>query len=124
MAWTSYELIDALELCDRLEDSTNQRFCYSGDFMENIVGGLAGTMGHYTEFVSDDPHFPCNILEEKYVPIVLLLPVLTHGPDIRRRLHEGCGSLCRSPSGIPLRVLPEHGKRRGRHHPRKPGPSD
>ena len=40
MAWTSYELIDALELCDRLEDSTNQRFCYSGDFMEKIVGAL------------------------------------------------------------------------------------
>jgi len=68
MAWTSYELLDTLELCDRLEDRTNQRSCYSGAFMENIVGGLAGTMGHYTEFVSDDPHFPCNILGETYLP--------------------------------------------------------
>ena len=68
MAWTSYELLDTLELCGKLEDSTDQRSCYSGAFMENIVGGLAGTMGHYTEFVSADPHFPCNILEEKYVP--------------------------------------------------------
>ena len=35
--------------------------------MENIVGSLAGTMGHYTGFISDCPHFPCNILGEKYV---------------------------------------------------------
>ena len=68
MAWTSYELIDTLELCDRLDDGTDKRSCYSGAFMENIVGGLAGTMGHFTDYLSDDPHFPCNILDERYVP--------------------------------------------------------
>ena len=24
-------------------------------------------MGHFTEYLSDDPHFPCNILEDNYV---------------------------------------------------------
>ena len=67
MAWTSYELLDALPLCDGLQEERNQLSCYSGIFMENVVGGLAGTMGHTTEYLSDDPHFPCNILAQRYV---------------------------------------------------------
>lgn len=67
MAWTSYELLDALPMCDRLGTRTDQLSCYSGIFMENIVGGLSGNMGHYTEYISDDPHFPCNILDERYL---------------------------------------------------------
>ena len=67
MAWTSYELLDALPMCDRLGTRTDQLSCYSGIFMENVVGGLSGSMGHYTEYLSDDPHFPCNILEDRYL---------------------------------------------------------
>ena len=67
MAWTSYEIFDALGLCDELGDAVDQRSCYSGVFMENVVGGLSGQMGHYTEYLSDDPHFPCNTLEERYL---------------------------------------------------------
>ncbi len=68
MAWTSYELYDSLDLCDRLETDRDQRACYSGVFMENVVGGLSGTMGHYTDYLSnDDPHYPCNALTERYV---------------------------------------------------------
>ena len=67
MAWTSYEIFDALQLCDLLGDIMAQQSCYSGIFLENVVGGLAGSMGHFTEFLSEDPHFPCNILEDKYV---------------------------------------------------------
>ena len=68
MAWTSYELYDSLDLCDRLETDRDQRACYSGVFMENVVGGLSGTMGHYTEYLSDDdPHYPCNALTDRYV---------------------------------------------------------
>ena len=67
MAWTSYELFDALELCDLLEAVSDQQSCFSGVFMENVVGGLSGSMGHFTEFLSDDPHFPCNILDDRYV---------------------------------------------------------
>ena len=67
MAWTSYELLDALELCDLLEAVSDQQSCFSGVFMENVVGGLSGSMGHLTEFLSDDPHFPCNILDDRYI---------------------------------------------------------
>ena len=68
MAWTSYELYDALDLCDRLETDRDRRACYSGVFMENVVGGLSGTMGHFTDYLSDkDPHYPCNALTERYV---------------------------------------------------------
>ena len=67
MAWTSYELLDALQLCDLLADPADGQSCYSGVFMENVVGGLSGSMGHLTEYLSDDPHFPCNILEERYL---------------------------------------------------------
>ena len=67
MAWTSYELLEALVLCDRLEQAGDQQSCYSGVFMENVVGGLSGAMGHFTEYLSEDPHFPCSILEERYI---------------------------------------------------------
>ncbi len=68
LAWTSYELYDALPLCDQLDTAFNRESCYSGVFMENVVGGLSGSMGHTTEYLSDDdPHYPCNALDEKYV---------------------------------------------------------
>ncbi|MDA1348606.1 MAG: hypothetical protein O3A47_07030 [Chloroflexi bacterium] len=67
MAWTSYELHDALELCDLLESLGDRLSCYSGVFMENVVGGLSASMGHVTEYLSDDPHFPCSVVAENYV---------------------------------------------------------
>ena len=68
MAWTSYELHDALPLCDRMPTEIDKGSCYSGVFMENVVGGLTGLMGHVTEFLKyDDPHFPCDIVDERYV---------------------------------------------------------
>ena len=67
MAWTSYELHDALALCEELDSLTDHHACYSGVFMENVIGGLSGLMGHVTEYLSDDPHFPCNALDETYV---------------------------------------------------------
>ncbi len=67
MAWTSYELYDALGLCDLLETDRDERACYSGVFMENVVGGLSGNMGHVTDYLSDSPHYPCDALQEKYI---------------------------------------------------------
>ena len=67
MAWTSYELRDGLALCDKLSSETDRGSCYSGVFMENVVGGLSGSMGHYTTYLSDDPHYPCNILSGPHV---------------------------------------------------------
>ena len=73
MAWSNYELNEALELCSQLEESEESRHpalsCYSGVFMENVVGGLSGDMGHITNYLSDeDPHFPCNIVAERFIP--------------------------------------------------------
>ena len=72
MAWTNYELHEALGFCDHLDSEKRSRddalSCYSGVFMENVVGGLSGDMGHFTKYLSqDDPHFPCTILDKKYV---------------------------------------------------------
>ncbi len=68
MAWTSYVLPDALELCDALIEDRDQRACYSGVFMENVVGGLSGSMGHHSDYLSeDDPHYPCNAVDRRYV---------------------------------------------------------
>jgi len=64
MAWADYEIFDALQNCDLLEAGLPS--CYTGVYMENIIGGLAQSAGHYTEYLSDDPHFPCNIVDEKY----------------------------------------------------------
>ena len=67
MAWTTYELHDALPLCDRMPTETDKGSCYSGVFMENVVGGLTGQMGHITQYLKDDdPHFPCDIVDERY----------------------------------------------------------
>ena len=67
MAWTSYDLPDALSLCDQVTPETSRSSCFSGVFMENVVGGLSGSMGHYTKFLSSDPHYPCNILRGAHV---------------------------------------------------------
>lgn len=68
MGWTSYELEDALGICNRLGDETGRRSCYSGVFMENVVSGLSGTVGRKSSYVdAEDPHYPCNALPERYV---------------------------------------------------------
>ena len=69
MAWTTYELHDALRLCDEMPTEPDQASCHSGVFMENVVGGLSGAMGHTTQYLKiDDPHYPCNVVDERYVP--------------------------------------------------------
>lgn len=68
MAWTAYELEDALGICGRLSDEAGQRSCYSGVFMENVVSGLSGAVGQRSTYVNaEDPHYPCNALPERYV---------------------------------------------------------
>ena len=68
MAWTTYEINDALPFCDRMSTEADKGSCYSGVFMENVVGGLTGVMGHTTEYLrDDDPHFPCDAVESRYV---------------------------------------------------------
>ncbi len=76
MAWTSYDLPEALKSCDLL--SKRQDSCWTGVFMENIVGGLAqadvakstdaDAAAHFTKYLSKDPQYPCDDpkLGEKY----------------------------------------------------------
>ncbi len=61
-AFFDYEIYNALELCDQL--NRGQRSCYSGVFMENIVGSLAE--GHKTKYLNDDPQYPCSAVDDKY----------------------------------------------------------
>ena len=68
MAWTSYELHEALGLCGRAPSDWAAASCASGVFMENVVGGLSGLMGHETEYLRpDDPVFPCDAVAEQWV---------------------------------------------------------
>ena len=68
MAWASYELPDALDLCAALDDAYGPTSCYSGVFMENIIGGMSELTGHESEYVREDNlHFPCTVLDERFV---------------------------------------------------------
>jgi hypothetical protein len=75
MAWANYGLFDALKSCDLL--SKRQDSCWTGVFMENIIGSLASQdaeapsgseSGHFTKYLSNDPLYPCSNpqLDEKY----------------------------------------------------------
>ena len=71
MAWFDYDIHSALETCDLFENQRHRSSCYGGVFMENIVGGFAsGNAGnetfHFTEYLNDDIHYPCNVLDDKY----------------------------------------------------------
>ncbi len=71
MAWFDYDIHGALNACDLIEQKQHRNSCYSGVFMENIVGGLASSdteneEQHITEYLNDDPHYPCTILDDKY----------------------------------------------------------
>jgi len=69
LAWTTYELPEALDLCDLMPAYADRDACYGGVHMENGVGGLSGLMGHTTEYLdAARPHFPCDILPERHVP--------------------------------------------------------
>ncbi|MBI2013803.1 MAG: hypothetical protein HYS87_03190 [Candidatus Colwellbacteria bacterium] len=63
LAYLNYDLPATIAECDRLKDRFSAISCYGGMFMENIVTGQgigASKSVHATEWLSDDPHFPCN----------------------------------------------------------------
>jgi len=65
MAWANYDIYDALEACDLLPQG--QSSCWTGVFMENIVGGLTDkTSDHFTKYLSNNPQYPCNAVDNKY----------------------------------------------------------
>jgi hypothetical protein len=74
MAATDYDLPAALNGCDLLDKGRDT--CYTGVFMENIVGGLGGHHDGgtaHSKYLNRDPQFPCSIVEEKYQPSCYLL---------------------------------------------------
>ena len=72
MAWSDYEIQDALDACDLIEHPSSRASCYTGIFMENIGGSIAigenknNESYHTTAYLNEDPHYPCNILDDKY----------------------------------------------------------
>ncbi len=65
MAATNYELPVALEQCNELTDEMHDS-CWSGVFMENILGYRDGHIPHTTKYVNDDPQYPCTIVADIY----------------------------------------------------------
>ena len=63
--YESYNLMNALALCDQLRTFDAYESCYRGVFMENITGffdNVDGEMG----FVENDILAPCSRIEDKY----------------------------------------------------------
>ena len=65
MGYENYDLPEALTSCKRLADAFSQMSCYGGVFMENIIAGQGqGENYHETKWLSSDPLFPCNKVED------------------------------------------------------------
>lgn len=93
MAASNYDLPHALENCTPLKEW--QSSCWTGVFMENIVGGLDGHEGHQEKhaasakhYLNDDPHYPCTIVDEQYKSACYFLQptrmMQLFGPDFAR----------------------------------------
>lgn len=57
-------VFEALPFCDALEGNWEKRSCYSGVFMQNIV--VDGEFHKSRELRSDEPMYPCTVVEKKY----------------------------------------------------------
>lgn len=75
LAWTDYELPEALKACDQLPRRTDS--CWTGVFMENLSAQITkdptltsdpvGESGiHTTKYLSNDPLYPCNAVGAAY----------------------------------------------------------
>lgn len=65
MAVNEDELFDVLKLCDKYSDNWEQRSCYGGAFMENIM--IAIQMGGESKYLkSDQPMYPCTAVDSRY----------------------------------------------------------
>ena len=56
-----YNLSNALEICDNAATEWDASSCYTGVFMENMVGEK-----DKRNLKKDDLHYPCNTLDDKY----------------------------------------------------------
>lgn len=66
LAYSDYKMPWALSTCKTLADNFSQSSCFGGVFMENIIvsEGNGVVAAHQTKWVSDDPFFPCNGVDQ------------------------------------------------------------
>ncbi len=65
---TEMELKESLKLCDTISDQKYKERCYTGVFMENSSSSTS--FDHASIYIKkDDPFYPCNNLEEKYLSL-------------------------------------------------------
>lgn len=70
LAYLDYDMPGALEQCDQLVNEYSQSSCMGGVFMENVLTGQglgADKAEHETKWVSKDPHFPCNAIDQREI---------------------------------------------------------
>lgn len=60
--FSDYDLDQSLRVCDLVEYDFDQLACYGGVFMENITAFNRAKR----DLKMDDPHYPCNRVEDKY----------------------------------------------------------
>ncbi len=67
--YENYNIPWALDLCKNLSTDYEKRSCFGGVFMENImVAEEKGAIrGHKSNWVSQDPKFPCNGVDQNYL---------------------------------------------------------
>lgn len=67
MAYDDYDMPRALDSCKKLADDYSRESCYGGVFMENIIvsEGNGVVEAHETKWVSADPYFPCNVVDQE-----------------------------------------------------------
>jgi hypothetical protein len=70
MAWSNYQLYEALDICDNASQKPLiQEECWRGVFMENVDGGRNADIGHHTEYLSlENFLYPCDAVADKYKP--------------------------------------------------------
>ena len=65
---TEMELKQSLKLCDTFSEQQHKERCYTGVFMENSSSSTS--FDHASIYIKkDDPFYPCNALEEKYLSL-------------------------------------------------------
>lgn len=58
------ELFEAIETCDALGDTGEQKYCWTGVFMENVITDFRD---HTTKYLKpEEPMYPCTAVLEKY----------------------------------------------------------
>jgi hypothetical protein len=67
LAYYDYDLPETLKQCGKLSSDFERASCYGGAFMENIITGQgygANPNVHETKYLSQDPLFPCNAIDQ------------------------------------------------------------